>query len=124
VAQRHFAAAGVADRVEIRVGAALDLLPTMQADAPFDLVYIDADKDNYPAYLDWAVRLARPGTLIVADNVLRAGAVIEPAAGDSGGAGIHEFNRRAAAHPRLDAIILPNRNGRDGILVAVVKAEN
>ncbi len=122
VARRHFAAAGVAEKVEVRVGAALEQLPRLQPEAPFDLVYIDADKDNYPAYLDWAIRLARPGTLIVADNVLRGGAVIAPASTDGGATGIHEFNARAASHARLDSIILPNRNGHDGILVAVVKA--
>lgn len=122
VARRSLERAGVADRVAVVVGPALETLPTLQGEAPFDLIYIDADKDNYPAYLDWAIRLSRPGTLIVGDNVLRGGAIIAPAAGDVGGQGIHEFNRRAAQHPRLDAIILPNRNGRDGILVATVRA--
>jgi caffeoyl-CoA O-methyltransferase len=121
VARRSFERAGVADRVDARVGPALETLPTLQSEAPFDIVYIDADKDNYPGYLDWAIRLSRPGTLIIGDNVLRGGAIIAPGAGDAGGQGIHEFNRRAATHPRLDTIILPNRNGRDGILVAVVR---
>jgi caffeoyl-CoA O-methyltransferase len=121
VARRSFERAGVADRVEVRVGPALESLPTLQSEAPFDLIYIDADKENYPGYLDWALRLARPGTLIIGDNVLRGGAIIRPAAGDAGGTGINEFNRRAAEHPKLDAIILPNRNGRDGVLIATVK---
>jgi predicted O-methyltransferase YrrM len=122
VARRNFARAGVADRVEVRVGPALETLPSLQSEAPFDIVYIDADKDNYPGYLDWAIRLTRPGSLIIGDNVLRGGAIITPAADDAGARGINEFNRRAAEHPRLDAIILPNRNGRDGILIATVKA--
>lgn len=122
VARHSFARAGVADRVEVRVGPALDTLPTLESEAPFDLVYIDADKENYPGYLEWAIRLARPGTLIVGDNVLRGGAIINPAADDAGAAGINTFNRRAAEHPRLEAIILPNRNGRDGVLLATVKA--
>jgi predicted O-methyltransferase YrrM len=108
--------------VEVRVGPALETLPTLQAEAPFDLVYIDADKDNYPGYLDWAIRFSHPGTLIIGDNVLRGGAIITPAAGDAGARGINAFNRQAAEHPRLDAIILPNRNGRDGVLIATVKA--
>ncbi len=120
VAQRNFERAGVADQVEVRLGAAVETLPQLRSEAPFDLVYIDADKDNYPAYLEWAIRLARPGTLIVGDNVLRGGAIIEPAEDDAGGQGIHDFNQQAAAHPRLEAVILPNRNGRDGILVAAV----
>lgn len=122
VARRSFERAGLADRVEVRVGSALETLPTLQAEAPFDLVYIDADKDNYPGYLDWAIRLSRPGTLIIGDNVLRGGAIITPVAGDAGASGINAFNRQAAEHPRLDAIILPNRNGRDGVLIATVKA--
>ena len=122
VARRSFERAGLADRVEVRVGSALETLPTLQAEAPFDLVYIDADKDNYPGYLDWAIRLSRPGTLIIGDNVLRGGAIITPEPGDAGASGINAFNRQAAEHPRLDAIILPNRNGRDGVLIATVKA--
>lgn len=121
VARGNFSRAGVSDKVEVRVGAALDTLPTLQGEAPFDLVYIDADKDNYPAYLDWAIRLARTGTLIVADNVLRGGAIINPASRDAGAQGIHELNRKAAEHPRLEALIVPNRNGHDGILIATVR---
>ena len=122
VARANLARAGVAERVEVRVGQALDLLPAVTAEAPFDLVFIDADKVSYPAYLEWAVRLVRPGGLIVADNVLRGGAVIDPSPADVDARAIYEFNRRAAAHPRLDAIILPNRGGRDGILIAAVRA--
>jgi len=123
VARQNFQQAGVGNRVEVRVGPALETLPTLSHEAPFDLIFIDADKDNYPAYLDWAIKLSRPGTLIVGDNVLRGGAIIDPAPDDAGAQGIHEFNRRAATHPRLDAIILPNRDGRDGVLIAAVKDE-
>ena len=123
VARANLARAGVAERVEVRVGPALDLLPEVTTEAPFDLAFIDADKVSYPTYLEWAVRLVRPGGLIVADNVLRGGAVIDPSPADEDARAIHEFNRRAAAHPRLDAIILPNRGGRDGILIAAVRAD-
>jgi caffeoyl-CoA O-methyltransferase len=122
VARANLARAGVAGRVEVRVGKALDLLPAVTVEAPFDLAFIDADKVSYPAYLEWAVRLVRPGGLLVADNALRGGAVIDPSPDDEDARAIHEFNRRAAAHPRLDAIILPNRGGRDGILIAAVRA--
>jgi caffeoyl-CoA O-methyltransferase len=122
VARANLARAGVAERVEVRVGQALDLLPAVTTEAPFDLAFIDADKVSYPAYLEWTVRLVRPGGLIVADNVLRGGAVIGPSPADEDARAIHEFNRRAAAHPRLDAIILPNRGGRDGVLIAAVRA--
>jgi predicted O-methyltransferase YrrM len=121
VARHAFERAGVEDLVAIRVGPALDSLPDLRSEAPFDLVFIDADKDNYPAYLDWAVALARPGALIVADNVLQGGRVLMDPPPDAGVAGIQEFNRRAAQHPRLDALILPMRDGRDGVLVARVQ---
>jgi predicted O-methyltransferase YrrM len=121
IARDNFARAGVAGRVDVRVGMALDSLPNLRNEAPFDLICIDADKDNYPSYLEWAIQLARPGSLIVADNVLRGGAVINPPAGDLGAKAIHDFNKMAAEHTRLDAVILPNRDGRDGILIATVR---
>lgn len=119
VARGNLARAGLAERVEIRVGAALELLPTLLAEPPFDMVFIDADKPSYPQYLDWALRLVRPRGLIVGDNTLRGGAVLDPA--DDGARAIDRFNRAAAANPRLDAIILPNRSGNDGMLIAVVR---
>jgi predicted O-methyltransferase YrrM len=121
VARHTFERAGVADRVAIREGPALETLPDLGDEAPFDLIFIDADKDHYPAYLDGAIALARPGTLIVADNVLQGGRVLADPPPDAGAAGIREFNRRAAQHPRLAALILPMRDGRDGILIAVVR---
>jgi caffeoyl-CoA O-methyltransferase len=121
VARHAFQQAGVGDRVEIRVGPALETLPNLRNEAPFDVIFIDADKDNYPAYLDWAIALARPGALIVADNVLQGGRVLADPSPDAGVAGIQEFNRRAAQHPRLAALILPVRDGRDGILIGVVR---
>lgn len=121
VARANLERVGVAGRVEVRVGKALDLLPALANDVPFDLAFIDADKVSYPAYLDWALRLLRPGGLIVADNVLRGGSVADPAAADEDVRAINRFNRAAASDPRLDAIILPNRGGRDGILIAAVR---
>ena len=120
VARANIARAGLGDRVEVRLGKALDLLPDLAGDEPFDLAFIDADKTTYPAYLEWALRLVRPGGLIVADNVLRGGAILESHADDNARA-VNQFNRAAAANPRLDAIILPNRGGQDGILIAAVK---
>src|SRR5205823_3637063 len=112
VARHTFERTGVADRVSIRVGPALETLPLLRSEAPFDLIFIDADKDNYPAYLGWAIDLARPGALIVADNALQGGRVLDGPSTDPGVAGIQEFNRRAAEHPRLSALILPMRDGR------------
>ena len=121
VARANLDRAGVSDRVDVREGRALDLLPTLAGGSPFDFTFIDADKTSYPDYLDWALRLVRPGGLIIADNVLRDGAVVNPAAGDENVRAIDRFNRAAASNPRLDAIILPNRGGRDGVLIATVR---
>jgi len=123
VARENLSYAGLADRADVRVGAALDLLPALSADAPFDLAFIDADKESYPAYLEWCVRLVRPGGMIVVDNVLSRRGVIPSAADDAAGRGIAAMNEAAARDPRLDAIIMPARGGRDGVLLAVVRAE-
>jgi predicted O-methyltransferase YrrM len=116
--------AGVGEKVEVVVGAALDTLPGLleREEPEFDLVFIDADKSNYPAYLDWSLRLVRSGGLIVADNVLRGGKVLEPGE-DAELNGLAEFNQHAASSPLLDSLILPNRNGQDGILLAVVREQ-
>ncbi len=121
VARAALEQAGVADRVEVRRGRAIDLLPDLDDGTPFDLAFIDADKVSYPDYLEWCLRLVRPGGLIVADNVLRDGGVVNPPADDEVLSATDRFNRAAAADPRLDAVILPNRGGHDGILVAVVR---
>ncbi len=120
VARANLERAGVGDLVEVRVGRALDLLPQLPPEEPFDLVFIDADKVSYLAYLEWATLLARPGGLIVADNVLRDGRVLDEATADENARGVARFNRAVADDPRLDAIILPNRGGHDGVLVATV----
>src|SRR5947209_9278763 len=103
VVRKAFAKAGVDERAEVRVGKALDLLPQLESEAPFDLVFIDADKPPYPQYLDWALRLTRPGSIIVADNCVRAGKAFgEPEnAQDEGTAGLIEYNKRIASDPRL-----------------------
>jgi predicted O-methyltransferase YrrM len=84
VAQANIARAGLSELVELRVGPALQTLPELHAEGagPFDLIFIDADKENYPGYFDWALRLSRPGTLIVGDNVVRDGAILDPGADD------------------------------------------
>lgn len=120
VARANLERAGLAGRVEIRVGAALDLLPALASDGPFDLAFIDADKTSYPAYLEGTITLVRSGGLIVADNVLLGGRVLAPGT-DENARAVDRFNRAAAADDRLDAIILPNRGGRDGILIATVR---
>jgi caffeoyl-CoA O-methyltransferase len=121
VVRNSFARAGVADRAEVRVGKALNLLPQLQSEAPFDLVFIDADKPPYPQYLDWALRLSRPGSIIVADNCVRSGrAFQEPA--DEGMAGIVEYDKRIASDPRLVSLVLPmDDNYTDGFAIVVVR---
>ena len=81
VARGNIDYAGLSDRVEIRVGTALDVLPQIEAndEGPFDLFFIDADKENYPAYLDWSIKLSRPGSVILSDNLIRDGLVHRPA---------------------------------------------
>src|SRR5690349_5266200 len=84
VARENLSEAGLGDRAEVRVGAALDLLPALSADPPFDLAFIDADKESYPAYLEWCMRLVRPGGMIVVANVLSHG-ILHPTSGDASG---------------------------------------
>src|SRR6266699_6959774 len=122
VVQNSFKKAGVADRSEVRVGNALDLLPQLQSEAPFDLVFIDADKPPYPQYLDWALRLARPGSIIVADNCIRRGAALHES-NDEATAGLFEYNRRIASNPRLVSLALPmDDDFTDGYAIAVVRS--
>lgn len=124
VAEANLARAGFGGTCEIIVGAALETLPAYEkrGEAPFDLVFLDADKANYPAYLDWSVRLARPGALILADNVVRQGKVLDPA-GDENARGAAEFNAKLAANPRLEAIAIQQvgPKGHDGLALARVK---
>jgi predicted O-methyltransferase YrrM len=120
IARENFANSGLGDRVEVREGPALKSLPALQGEH-FDLVFIDADKDTYPAYLDWALRLTQPGAVIMADNVWRGGSVLDPQ-GDAGAQALQEFNRRVAAEPRLFTIFVPTRNGGDAASASLVLA--
>lgn len=119
VARRNLDAAGVGHKVTIHVGAALDTLPTLTG--PYDLFFIDADKANNPSYLEWAVKLARPGAVIVLDNVVRGGAVLD-GGGDEDVLGIRRALDILGSHPRLDATALQTVGSKDwdGLAVAVV----
>ncbi len=119
VARASLARAGLQDVVEVRVGRALDTLPTLEGES-FDLVFIDADKAPYPQYLDWAARLTRVGGLVVGDNVVRQGRVLEPGA-DADSAGVRSFLEVLADDPRLDGTVLQTvgAKGWDGIAIAV-----
>ncbi|MEX0151137.1 O-methyltransferase [Microbacterium sp. LMI1-1-1.1] len=124
VARRNVENAGVADRVEVRVGRGADVLPTLQGGAPFDLVFIDADKESNTTYLDWAARLGRPGTVVVLDNIGRNGEVADPDATDSKVQGTRRGLAMLGEDPRFDATALQtlDRKGWDGIAVAIVVA--
>jgi caffeoyl-CoA O-methyltransferase len=116
-----FKQAGVSDRTEVRVGNALDLLPHLVNEAPFDLIFIDADKPPYPQYLDWALRLSRSGSIIVADNTIRSGRGFEEPQ-DEGMAGIVEYNKRIASDPRFISLDLAiDDDYTDGFAISVVR---
>ena len=120
VARANLDRAGVADRVEVILGAALDTLPTLTG--PFDMFFIDADKENNPAYVEAAVGLAAPGALIVVDNITRNGRVLDPAPDDLQAAAVRDTLAMMGEHPRLDtaAIQTVGAKGWDGFAVAVV----
>jgi predicted O-methyltransferase YrrM len=122
VARANIARAGLASLVEIRVGRALDTLPSLATEAPFDLIFIDADKPGTPGYFQWAVRLARLGSLIVVDNVVREGAVLDAASEDASVQGMRRFFELAATDPRVSgtAIQTVGGKGHDGIAILLV----
>jgi caffeoyl-CoA O-methyltransferase len=123
VARQNVERAGLHGRVEIRVNDARELLAKIAEsdEGPFDLVFIDADKEGYPEYLEWALRLSRPGSLILGDNTIWGGAIIDPR--DDSTRAIREFNEKIAKDPRLSAIVLPLLRERvDGLAIARVRS--
>ena len=124
VAEKNLQRAGFASMVEIRVGKAIDTLPKLVAEktAPFDMIFIDADKPPYAEYFDWAVKLSRPGTLIIADNVIREGKVLDTNPEDEMAAGARRFNQSLADDKRVVATIIQNVGAKvhDGMGIAVV----
>jgi predicted O-methyltransferase YrrM len=126
VAQENINRAGVSDKVEIRVGRAVDTLPALVEEfGTFDLIFIDADKPSNPDYLAWALKLSRRGTLIIADNVVRDGMVIDTESTDPNVMGIRRFNELLAAEPRVSttAIQTVGSKGYDGFAMALVIAD-
>jgi predicted O-methyltransferase YrrM len=132
IARANISRAGLADTVQIRVGPALETLPKLREEGvgPFDLIFIDADKQNYPGYLEWSLKLSRIGTLIIGDNVVRAGAILDPEAetagyGDGGvAAGVRRFYEMLATDSRVSstAIQTVGAKGHDGFALALVTA--
>ncbi len=127
VARANIARAGLANRVEVRLGPALETLPRLAAEGsgPFDLIFIDADKPGYPDYFRWALKLSRRGSVIVADNVVRDGEVIDPASADPRVQAMRRFNEVLAAEPRVSAteIQTVGSKGYDGFALALVVAD-
>jgi predicted O-methyltransferase YrrM len=124
VARANLALAGVADRVEVRVGPAVDSLADLAAAGtePYDLVFIDADKQSYPDYLTASLTLTRPGSIIIADNVVRQGLVLDPNSADDRIPAVRRFMEELAADPRLDATVVQTvgPKGHDGLAIALV----
>ncbi len=127
VANGNIARAGLSDRVAVRLGAALETLPQLrtEGEGPFDLVFIDADKQNIPAYFQWAITLSRRGSLIIVDNVVREGAVIEENSSDASVIGLRTLNSMIATDPRVSATTVQTvgTKGYDGFTIAIVTAE-
>ncbi|MFB7976937.1 O-methyltransferase [Streptomyces vinaceus] len=122
VAEANIARSGLADVVDLRRGPALELLPHLTDLAPFDLVFIDADKPSNPDYLTWALELTGPGSVIIGDNVVRDGAVVDPDSTDPRVQGVRRFTELIAEHPNLTATALQTvgSKGYDGLVMALV----
>ncbi len=125
LAQQNFQSAGLADSVELRQGAALETLPEVERSdiAPFDMTFIDADKVNIPAYFDWAVKLSRPGSIVIVDNVVREGAILRADSNDPSVGGVRRLADQLAKDDRVDATVVQTvgAKGYDGFVLAIVK---
>jgi predicted O-methyltransferase YrrM len=121
VARANIARAGLADRVEVRVGRAIEALPALVVDEPFDLIFIDADKPSTADYFRWALKLSRPGTVIVVDNVVRDGRLVD-ANGDADVQGMRRFLEAAANEARVEGTVLQTVGvkGYDGFALLLV----
>ncbi len=124
VARRNFQRAGVSDIIDVRVGRAIDSLPKLQqeADDPFDLVFVDADKASIPEYFEWSLKLTAPGSVIIVDNVIRDGAIIDLESTDPNIIGIRRFNEMVAAESRVSATAIQTvgLKGYDGFAFLLV----
>lgn len=122
LARANLDRAGVGDKVEIKVGRAAHVLPTLDGGAPFDLVFIDADKESNTIYIDWAARLGRPGTVVMVDNTVRGGEVANPATENPQIIGVQRGLEMLGRDPRFDATAIQtlDAKGYDGIAIALV----
>jgi len=123
VARANLTAAGLADRADVRLGRAIDRLPELEGEAPFDLAFIDADKPSNPDYFAWAMKLVRPGGLIIVDNVVRGGLVADAESRDANVLGVRRLVDSVAAEPRVEALALQTvgEKGHDGLMLIRVK---
>lgn len=125
VAQKNIERAGLSEQIQIKTGKALDILPQLHAEGagPFDMIFIDADKPPYADYFQWALKLSRPGTLIVADNVIRDGKVLDENSTEAAVNGAQRFNKMLGANTAVTATILQMVGVKeyDGMALAVVK---
>lgn len=123
VATANIAAAGLAGLIDVRVGKALDTLPTLVDEGPFDLFFIDADKPNNPNYFTWALELSRPGSVIIVDNVVRGGNVVDATSTDPTIIGTRKLGELIAAEPRVSATMVQTvgSKGYDGFAIALVQ---
>jgi predicted O-methyltransferase YrrM len=124
VARANLYRAGFSDQVELRVGKAIETLPKLESESrgPFDFVFIDADKASMPDYFTWALRLARPGTVILFDNVIRDGEVVDPASPDPNIQGVRRLNEMLKSEDRVSATCIQTvgSKGYDGFTLAIV----
>lgn len=124
VAGANIARAGLGHLVEQRIGPAIETLPQLVQEGygPFDLIFVDADKASYPDYLPWTLELSAPGTVIVGDNLVRGGAVLDPLPGDAASAGSRRFTELLGSEPRVDATLIQTvgSKGYDGFALGVV----
>ena len=127
VAKKNIELAGLGSKVDIRIGKAMDILSKLETEktGPFDMIFIDADKAPYAEYFQYALRLSRPGTLIVADNVIRDGKVLDPNSSDEMVKGVQRFNKALASNKEVTATIIQTVGVKeyDGMALAVVKAK-
>lgn len=123
VAMENMKKAGLDQKIEIIVGAALDTLPTLQDQEPFDFIFIDADKVNYPGYFEWAMKLSKPGTVILGDNVVRGGKVIDENSGDESVNGVRTLMELLSEEPGIEATAIQTvgSKGYDGFVLGIVK---
>jgi len=125
VAQKNIAGAGLDQIIEIRIGKAIELLPQLvsEGEGPFDMIFIDADKQPYKEYFEWALKLSHSGTLIVADNVIREGKVLDAKSSDEMVNGVKRFNEALAASTDVAATIIQTVGAKehDGMALAIVK---